>query len=356
MLCFNNEEESYPRDNVMKIEHIGGIGVIVVSDDWVFEADTEYPNQSFPRTSVSSMDGDAILAYIKSDRTPTATILRSETSLNYKPASIVASFSSRGPSDLTHNILQPDITAPGVNIIAAWTKSEDDALPGQDSPDYFITSGTSMSCPHISGVTALVKSQHPTWDHSAIRSAIMTTAIQTNSEQAPITKLPGLQKATPYDFGAGLVNIGQVTNPGLIYETPTIDYYIFLCNLGYNPSKIMLIAKTVPDGFSCPKDANADLISNMNYPSIAVANFKQNVYRKVTRTVTNVGDEDETVYTVTVDPPEHLNVQVIPDKLQFTKEKKKLSFEVIFNIHIGMMFLVGSLGAMAGTGCVVPLF
>ncbi|XP_074378690.1 CO(2)-response secreted protease-like isoform X1 [Apium graveolens] len=316
----------------MNIMDLGGLGVVLVDDDLYLEPNTDYSDLAYPLTAVSLRDGNAILSFIQSNRNPTATILKSETSVHYTPAPAIPSFSSRGPSALTHNILKPDITAPGMNIIAAWSKKMSGyALAGRELPEYVLASGTSMSCPHISGVAALVKSQHPTWDHSAIRSAIMTTAVQNSRAGAPIKNLPGLQKATPYDFGAGEVNLAQVTNPGLVYETTTIDYYLFLCNYGYNLSIIRLIAKEIPEGFSCPKDANADLISNMNYPSIAVAKFKPDTYRKITRTVTNVGDEEETAYTVTVDPPEYLDVKVIPEKLYFTKDIKKKSFEVKFS-------------------------
>ncbi|KAK1401636.1 hypothetical protein POM88_001241 [Heracleum sosnowskyi] len=69
---------------------------------------------------------------------------------------IVALFSSRGPSYLSHNLLKPDITAPGVNIIAAWSKMNTEfALPGQAPPDYVVISGTSMATPHIAVVDAL---------------------------------------------------------------------------------------------------------------------------------------------------------------------------------------------------------
>ncbi|KAK1357850.1 CO(2)-response secreted protease [Heracleum sosnowskyi] len=331
VLCFN--EISSEADKIRGIITQGARGLIMVDDDAKIQSDLVLVGDlTFPLTSIGSKDGNATLKYIQSNRNPTATIRRSATSLGYKPAPIVALFSSRGPSYLSHNLLKPDITAPGVNIIAAWSKMNTEfALPGQAPPDYVVISGTSMATPHIAGVAALIKSQHPTWDPSAIRSAIMTTAIQTCRDGSPVLRLPGLQEATPYDFGAGEVNMEQVMNPGLVYETAMTDHYLFLCNLGYNMSTIKLIAKNIPEGFSCPKNANTELISNLNYPSIAIAKFKKNVDRKVTRTVTNVGDEEETVYEVTVDAPEHIKVQVKPHKLHFTKEFQKRSFDVNFS-------------------------
>ncbi|KAL8123443.1 hypothetical protein AgCh_011420 [Apium graveolens] len=324
VLCFN--EINSGTEKINETINQGARGLILVDDSLKIESDSIILRHlTFPHTYIGSKDGNATLSYIQSNRNPTATILRSATSTDYKPAPIVASFSSRGPSYLSANLLKastsyytnPDITAPGVNIIAAWSGMDSlFRIPGQAPVDYVLISGTSMATPHISGIAALIKSQHPTWDPSAIRSAIMTT---------------GLEEATPYDFGAGEVNIEQVMNPGLIYETTTSDYYGFLCNLGYNLSTIKLIAKNVPEGFSCPKNANAALVSNMNYPSISISGFKENTYGKVTRSVTNVGDEDETVYEVTVDAPEHIKVQVIPSKLHFTKDCKKRSFDVKFS-------------------------
>lgn len=69
------------------------------------------------------------------------------------------------------SFIQPDISAPGVNILAAYSPT------AQDEPnfDYFIISGTSMSCPHAAGSAAYLKSLHPEWSPSAIKSALMTT-------------------------------------------------------------------------------------------------------------------------------------------------------------------------------------
>lgn len=80
--------------------------------------------------------------------------------------------------------MQPDISAPGVNILAAWLGNDSSSTPqATKSPLFNVISGTSMSCPHVSGVVAYVKSQNPTWSPSAIKSAIMTTGKKLTSEE-----------------------------------------------------------------------------------------------------------------------------------------------------------------------------
>ncbi|GJM90826.1 hypothetical protein PR202_ga07144 [Eleusine coracana subsp. coracana] len=77
----------------------------------------------------------------------------------------VAAFSSRGPSPAFPGIIKPDIAAPGVGILAAQGNS------------YVFRSGTSMSCPHVSAIVALLKSLHPDWSPAMIKSAIITSGI-----------------------------------------------------------------------------------------------------------------------------------------------------------------------------------
>lgn len=78
--------------------------------------------------------------------------------------------------------VQPDITAPGIGILAAWPpKTPPTLLPGDHrSIEWNFQSGTSMSCPHVAGVMALLQSAHPDWSPAAIRSAIMTTGSTSN--------------------------------------------------------------------------------------------------------------------------------------------------------------------------------
>lgn len=73
--------------------------------------------------------------------------------------------------------MQPDITAPGVDILAAYSPDAFVSSNPEDerSVNYSILSGTSMSCPHVAGIAAYIKTFHPDWSPSAIQSALMTT-------------------------------------------------------------------------------------------------------------------------------------------------------------------------------------
>ncbi|KAK1584185.1 hypothetical protein Q3G72_030617 [Acer saccharum] len=244
------------------------------------------------------------------------------------PAPVIAYFSSRGPSN-SRNILKPDIVAPGVDILAAWMGNDtQEALQGKEPPLFNVISGTSMSCPHVSGIAANVKHQNPSWSPSAIRSAIMTTSTQNNNKKAAITTDSG-SIATPYDFGAREISPTAPLQPGLVYEIDTIDYLNFVCYSGYNISNIKVIATTIPKNFTCPEESSIDLISNINYPSISISGFKES--RTVTRTATNVAGDDESSYVISTNAPKGISVKVNPDKLQFSKNGQKLSYQVTFS-------------------------
>ncbi|GAU24959.1 hypothetical protein TSUD_311940 [Trifolium subterraneum] len=321
------------------VKDLGGLGLVHITDKEEADADSY---GDFPATIVRSKDDATILQYVNSTRNPKATILPTTTVIDYKPAPMVAIFSSRGPSALSKNIIKPDIAAPGAAILAAWTGIHNDEtiIPkGKILSPYNIISGTSMSCPHVSGLAASIKSKNPTWSPSAIKSAIMTSATQINNMKAPITTDLG-SVATPYDYGAGEITTTESFQPGLVYETTTMDYFNYLCYIGLNPTTIKMISKTVPKNFSCPEDATPDRISNINYPSIAISKFTGKEIVNVSRTVTNIGEEDETVYSAIVDVPNGVKVQLIPEKLEFTKSRKtknllllmKLAWHAVFRI------------------------
>ncbi len=84
---------------------------------------------------------------------------------------------SENPSKFCLGDMQPDLTAPGADTLAAWCPLAPPSIYLDDSRrvKFSIISGTSMSCPHATGAAAYVKAAHPDWSTAAIKSGLMTT-------------------------------------------------------------------------------------------------------------------------------------------------------------------------------------
>ncbi|WOH05492.1 hypothetical protein DCAR_0624909 [Daucus carota subsp. sativus] len=112
--------------------------------------------------------------------------------------------------------------APGILVLAAWNpKKPLILLPSiahniQLSSDFNAISGTSMSCPHASGLAALLIGAHPEWSPAAIRSAVMTTVNPLDNSQHKIKDTEThLEIATPLTMGSGQVVTNRALNPRL---------------------------------------------------------------------------------------------------------------------------------------------
>ncbi|CAL9171858.1 unnamed protein product [Musa hybrid cultivar] len=326
IVCVDTDPTVTRRIKKLVAEGARAKGLILVDEA---ERGVPFDSGSFPFSEVENDVGVQILKYINSTKKPSAVILPAEEVKVFKPAPVVAYFSARGPGGLTEAILKPDVMAPGVSIIAASIPSSDsgDVLVGKKPSNFAIRSGTSMACPHVAGAGAFVKSAHPRWSPSMIRSALMTTAIITNNLGKPLTSNSGAI-ASFHDMGAGEISPLRALSPGLVFETTTEDYLHFLCYYGYKNQAIRSISGT---SFSCPPNASPDLISNLNYPSTSIAKLggKQTA-RTVSRTVTNVGPPNST-YSATVDAPSGLIVKVSPERLVFTKRWMKATYQVTFD-------------------------
>ncbi|KAL2330213.1 hypothetical protein Fmac_017794 [Flemingia macrophylla] len=301
------------------------LGAVFISDSPLLN---ESRNFISPSVVISVQDAEHVIKYAKSHKKPTASIKFQQTFVGTKPAPAAASYTSRGPSPSYHGVLKPDIMAPGSHVLAAFNPHLRAASIGTNvilPNDYSFLSGTSMACPHASGVSALLKAAHPQWSAAAIRSALVTTASPLDNTQNPIRDYgyhPS-QYASPLAIGAGQINPNKALDPGLIYDATPQDYVNLLCALKYTQKQILTITRST--SYNCSKPS-----FDLNYPSFIVFynNKTRSVVHKFRRTVTNVGD-DAASYRAKVTQPSAFVVTVSPESLAFRYKNEKLNYDVI---------------------------
>ena len=332
VMCDRGVNPRVQKGSVVKAA--GGIGMVLANtgtngEELVADA------HLLPATAVGQKSGDAIKSYLFSDHDATVTILFEGTKVGIQPSPVVAAFSSRGPNSITPDILKPDLIAPGVNILAGWSGAVGPTgLPtDKRHVDFNIISGTSMSCPHISGLAGLLKAAHPEWSPAAIRSALMTTAYTNYKSGQKIQDVATGKPSTAFDHGAGHVDPVSALNPGLIYDLTVDDYLNFLCAINYSAPQISILAKR---NFTCDTDKKYS-VADLNYPSFAVplqtplggGGEGSSTVVKHTRTLTNVGSPS--TYKVSIfSESESIKISVEPGSLSFSELNEKKSFKVTF--------------------------
>jgi subtilisin family serine protease len=275
----------------LAVKQAGGVGMVLytASENDTLMSDSHHVPALHVRRSI----GLAIKAYIAAAGA-SATASLSGGSKEFGGGNVMAAFSSRGPllpSDRsTGDLLKPDITAPGVQVLAGNSPTAFVGAPGQL---FQAIGGTSMSSPHIAGIGALLKDLHPDWTPAEMQSAIMTSARQ------DVRKEDGVTPADPFDFGAGHVVPNGAADPGLVHPAGFDDYRAFLrsqglCTLCFGTSPAPVVAAT-----------------DLNVPSVTIRGLAG--VKTVTRKVKNVGPAAR--YRVSVAAPAGVDVQVTPSEL-----------------------------------------
>ncbi len=300
-------------DKSLAVLQADGIGMIMYenSDDNSLFSDTHW----VPSIQVDNTPGLAIKAYIADDPSPTAELMTGQIG-EWPSAPSMTYFSSRGPNPVSPDIIKPDITAPGIQILAGNSPTP---IGGYPEELFQAIAGTSMSSPHIAGVFALIKQAHPDWSAAMARSAIMTTAYQDVRDNDRVST------ADPFDMGSGHVNVGGKSNkgsafePGLAYDAGLFEYAAYTC--GEDFGVFTAGSCDFLEDIGVPSEAY-----NLNYPSIGIANVpgSQTVARTVTSVAKEKGWRD---YTVSVDAPPGYDVTVSPSSFSL-KSGQSATYEV----------------------------
>ena len=268
-------------DKSLAVLNAGGVGMVLADNG----AGLVSEPHSVPSVHVSAADGATIKAYaVAQGANASASI--GVFANRPTPAPIMAGFSSRGPNNADANILKPDLTAPGVDVIASVTPALTVAqhagvVDGSFVPPaaYSSYQGTSMSSPHIAGIGLLLKQLNPTWSPAAIKSAMMTSSYSTLNDN-----LPGAQNGLlPWAQGAGHVDPNKAAKPGLVYDAGKADFVQYNCKMN---------KATVTPASDCTTFGTLDESYNLNLPSITVSSVQGIV--TVRRKVTNVGGSTAT--------------------------------------------------------------
>jgi subtilisin family serine protease len=190
---------------------------------------------SLPGVLISFLDGEALKAWLRSGSGHTATLTGAVLQEEARHGDVMAAFSSRGPNRNPGSILKPDVTAPGVDVLAAYA--------GPPS-SYTVISGTSMSSPHTAGAGALLRALHPDWSPDEVRSALMTTGYTSgsghNDEVHGILDEDEATPSDPFDYGAGRVELRNAGRAGLVLDELVSNYELANPDVGGDPTSLNL--------------------------------------------------------------------------------------------------------------------
>ncbi|CAM8919630.1 unnamed protein product [Rhodiola kirilowii] len=300
------------RKNELELLQKGVAGLITQTQSEGLTLVSEFP---IPAIILTPAAFDQVRVYMNTTESPKATIRTSKSAKDPIPPR-VASFSSRGPNRLFPDTMKPDVVAPGVQILAAYPPYIPPSKGDQSYVTYNFDSGTSMACPHVAGAIAYIKSQHPNWSPSALKSALMTSARSLNASMHPDGE---------FAYGSGLIDPIKAVDPGLIYDISKDDYVNIICSV-YDAETCHKISGKPCE---CPVQKLAQV--DLNYPSMtAKVNASSVINVTFTRVVTNVGANPTSTYNaeVTIASKNLTITVVVPNILSFKDLNEKKSFKV----------------------------
>jgi uncharacterized repeat protein (TIGR01451 family) len=201
----------------------GGAAGMILYNQAADVTDLETDNHFLPAVQIQYDQGGSLLDFLTAH--PGATVTWPAGAKVAAQGDVMASFSSRGGPGQSLGVSKPDITAPGVQILAGAAPAHWDIAAGPQGELFQAIAGTSMSGPHIAGAGALIKALHPDWTPGQIKSALMATA------WTQVVEYDGTTPANAFDYGSGRVNLNKAGDPGLTFSASAIDFVTHAADL-----------------------------------------------------------------------------------------------------------------------------
>jgi subtilisin family serine protease len=314
----------------------GAGGMILYNADPAQGLSTD--NHFIPSVQVTYDVGMQILDFMATYAEPEAEFTQGEAT--DVQGDVMASFSSRGGPGQTLGISKPDVTAPGVQILAGNTP--DPAFPGHpDSgaglPGELFQSiqGTSMSSPHVAGAGALIKAQHPDWTPGQIKSALMLTA-----KRNKVFKEDGVTPGDSFDFGSGRINMSKAFDPRLTIDASAADYVAHEHDL-WNANYPSLFHPNMPGQLTVQRTVKN--ITGRGAAWLLKARTDRNDWRIFVPDSVVVAPGGEATFDITIDARNVPQGEVRFGEIQL--------FDVPYSLHIPVTFVRGMPELMIDKEC-----
>jgi len=182
----------------------GGAGGMVLANH---EADGESTNSDLhvlPAVHLGFQQSQQLRGWLAPGSDHWASIAGAYRDLSGDFADRLARSSSRGPDTLLPDLIKPDLSAPGSDILAAAGEA--------NAVVWGFMSGTSMASPHVAGAAALLRNAHPDWSPAEIQSALMSTGVTTTTWD------DGTTPTDPFDVGGGRLDLATAAAAAVVLD------------------------------------------------------------------------------------------------------------------------------------------
>jgi len=202
-----------------------GAGGMILANTEVEAEDIVVEDHCLPTLHVGSSQGDRLREWLAGGSGHQGRIPASTRQVNALFGGRLAQSSGRGPGSGAPNVMKPNVTAPGTEVLGA-SAGEANSLA--------FSTGTSMASPHVAGAALLLRSAYPDWPVDAIVSALETTAV------ADLVSNANGSAGRIVDSGAGGVQVDQAVSIGLYLPVSEADFRAANPALGGDPGELNL--------------------------------------------------------------------------------------------------------------------